>query len=687
MKYSREFNILILTVVCALLVLAGHQAAAQTTFECASLPGVQCPPSIGVMMDRDFIQLNGFVGSVSVIVTDQAGHELFNSPNYPIDDYETTIYTGVNMGKSITVRVIEDSTQGEKNLVIPDLTFTHVDTENGVIEGVGPDDANIWLYNLQQDMTYPVLHDREGHWIANIGEAIDLSETWFYGFTDTDGDEVTGRIRDLGFNYNISFNYIEIGFPVEGASQIIYVDDDGVNYQNDYFYKKIVQYTNKLPYFEYQLVDFNVEPGMVVTLEYCGLTKSVEVPDILITEIDLTTGKVSGTGPEGFPLTIMAADPNTWDDAVRYDTVENGLWEVDFTQPGDNDDEQNTMNLSESTVIGVHWFGLGIAVEQDVWPVPQPDLIIEYQNENQALQFYNFTPGGDIKLSIWDPERENNLYGAKFQAGLDGSVGPYYLPPDAPQLLTPGNWIWATDAPGRTVALQISAPPEIVSLSAPTNPVEFGSEVIAQASFTDPDSDSWTITWDWGDGAISHYSSEEQSLQTTHTYPASGIYQLSLTVEDEAGFSDTETFSDIVIYQPESGFITGAGIFDSPPGAFKGNENISGKAHFTVVTKYQPGATVPIGNTSFKLKGANIRFDSSSYDWLVVNGNDYARIKGTGMINGEGKYMFLIWAGDGESDTFRIKIWEEDGFGNETVIYDNGFAQEIARGIIYIHDN
>ncbi|TEU13211.1 MAG: hypothetical protein E3J21_19165 [Anaerolineales bacterium] len=70
---------------------------------------------------------------------------------------------------------------------------------------------------------------------------------------------------------------------------------------------------------------------------------------------------------------------------------------------------------------------------------------------------------------------------------------------------------------------------------------------------------------------------------------------------------------------------------------------------------------------------------------LVVTGSDYARFKGAGTINGMGDYKFMLWAGDGEPDTFRIKIWEEDGNGGETVTYDNGFDQEIAGGSIVIH--
>ena len=48
---------------------------------------------------------------------------------------------------------------------------------------------------------------------------------------------------------------------------------------------------------------------------------------------------------------------------------------------------------------------------------------------------------------------------------------------------------------------------------------------------------------------------------------------------------------------------------------------------------------------------------------------------------------FMIWAKDldpGGDDTFRIKIWYEDG-GNEVLVYDNGFDQAIGGGNIKIH--
>jgi len=68
-----------------------------------------------------------------------------------------------------------------------------------------------------------------------------------------------------------------------------------------------------------------------------------------------------------------------------------------------------------------------------------------------------------------------------------------------------------------------------------------------------------------------------------------------------------------------------------------------------------------------------------------VTDSDYARFKGSGTINGMGDYKFMLWAGDDEPDTFRIKIWEEDELCNETVVYDNGMDQAIGGGNIVVH--
>ena len=92
---------------------------------------------------------------------------------------------------------------------------------------------------------------------------------------------------------------------------------------------------------------------------------------------------------------------------------------------------------------------------------------------------------------------------------------------------------------------------------------------------------------------------------------------------------------------------------------------------------------MPVDNTEFQFKAGNLNFRSVSCEWLVVFGTK-AQFKGEGSINGAGSYKFMITADDGNPDTFRIKIWYEDGSG-EHVSHDNGSQQAISGGSNVIH--
>jgi hypothetical protein len=233
-------------------------------------------------------------------------------------------------------------------------------------------------------------------------------------------------------------------------------------------------------------------------------------------------------------------------------------------------------------------------------------------------------------------------------------------------------------------------PPVAGAIAGPLDPAPANTTISASAPFSDPDTaDTHTAVWEWGDGTASAGSvSEADGVGTAsgeHAYGAAGVYPLTVTVTDDDGGSASATFQYVVVYDPSAGFVTGGGWIDSPAGAHKPNPALSGKATFGFVSKYQKGATVPTGRTEFRFQAGSLDFASSSYGWLVVNqGGTNAQFKGSGTINGAGTYPFMLWAGDGALDSFRIKIWEElDGV--ETVIYDNGVEQPIGGGSIIVH--
>jgi hypothetical protein len=146
-----------------------------------------------------------------------------------------------------------------------------------------------------------------------------------------------------------------------------------------------------------------------------------------------------------------------------------------------------------------------------------------------------------------------------------------------------------------------------------------------------------------------------------------------------------------VVYDPSAGFVTGGGWIQSPAGAYKADVYLTGKATFGFVSKYKKGATVPEGNTEFQFHAGGLNFNSSVYEYLLVNAAGItAQFKGTGTINGQGSYTFMLWATDNgnSGDTFRIKINDNNNAG--ALVYDNlqpgpNPEQVISGGSIVIH--
>jgi uncharacterized protein len=227
-------------------------------------------------------------------------------------------------------------------------------------------------------------------------------------------------------------------------------------------------------------------------------------------------------------------------------------------------------------------------------------------------------------------------------------------------------------------------PPQLGDITVTPNVVATGATVQASVPFSDPDTASGhSAVWDWGDGTSSTGVIEAGVITGSHSYAAPGVYTVEVTIDDGFGNTDSATYEFVVVYDPNGGFVTGGGWFNSPAGAYTADPSLSGRATFAFVAKYQKGANIPVGTTDFQFKAGDLSFKSTSYEWLVVAGSK-AQFKGEGTINGQGAYKFMLTAVDGSPDTFRIKIWTEDGNG-EQVVYDNGAQQAIGGGSIIIH--
>ncbi|MGD2252165.1 MAG: PKD domain-containing protein [Anaerolineales bacterium] len=247
----------------------------------------------------------------------------------------------------------------------------------------------------------------------------------------------------------------------------------------------------------------------------------------------------------------------------------------------------------------------------------------------------------------------------------------------------------------------VNLPPAIGDIVAPLDPIEVGMPIEVMAPFTDPGvQDTHEAWWDWGDESGDAGTTSDYTAFGSHTYTTPGVYVITLTLTDDDGGMAVADFHYLVVYDPEGGFVTGGGWIVSPEGAYGADPLLTGRANFGFVSKYKKGADVPIGQTDFHFRVADLHFHSDSYEWLVV-ARARAQFKGVGTINGEGEYKFMLVGIDADVnendvhdvDGFRIRIWTEDEFGLEHVVYDNqpdedldsDATTDIGGGSIVIH--
>jgi hypothetical protein len=271
--------------------------------------------------------------------------------------------------------------------------------------------------------------------------------------------------------------------------------------------------------------------------------------------------------------------------------------------------------------------------------------------------------------------------------------------------------------------------PVISRLTLPESPVAVGTSITVTAQFIDAgwrDSHTALFQWDWDSatgtsvgsslacptaiGALMPCAVSDPifdagtntasagALSGANIYTSAGVYTVRVGVTDDdhatqgngtaARVSTNDIPAYVVVYDPSAGFVAGGGWIDSPPGACRFSDCVAdgsttGKAHFGFVSRYQKGATTPSGNTEFDFRAGNLKFQSTSYEWLVIAGAR-AKYKGEGTINGGGRYGFMLTAIDGQvsggggADRFRVKIWDLDaplGDGTYAVVYDNQIGQ------------
>jgi streptogramin lyase len=434
-------------------------------------------------------------------------------------------------------------------------------------------------------------------------------------------------------------------------------------------------------------------------------------PDGNIWFTEYNNSEIGHTNPDGtFTLfsaydaadIIKAPDGNLWFDAATS-TPPNSLGRITpagapmlFTYPD----------------VGGPLRGLTVGPDGNLWAADASTSQIDRFNTAGQLtgQWSPPTPNSGpyymvagLDGALWFTERAANQIG---RITVDGAITEYPTPtPNSdPEVITkgPDGNLWFTEHAANQIGeVVVNVAPTVGAITAPQAPVPINTSISVSASFTDPNVlDTHTAVWNWGDGQTAAGTVTESNgsgtVSGSHTYTADGVYTVTLTVTDQYGASSASSFSYVVVYNASAGFVTGSGRITSPAGAYTANPALTGKASFGFNAKYQSGSTAPAGSAQFQFPAANLSFQSTGYDWLIISGSQ-AQFQGSGTINGAGNYGFLIAGldnGGGHTpDAFRIKIWDKNN--NNAVIYDTQPGAPITatpttlldNGRIQVHSN
>jgi hypothetical protein len=247
----------------------------------------------------------------------------------------------------------------------------------------------------------------------------------------------------------------------------------------------------------------------------------------------------------------------------------------------------------------------------------------------------------------------------------------------------PGNYtvIWIYDDGNGNTSSQtqlVNVIGLIVDANASSAPVQLGSNIILKASVS-PATAGVTVEFFVNDisvGTALTTSPSGEAQLNIGTRPL-GVYKVEAKALPNCGMSAA---AYVPVFDPNGNFVTGGGWINSPAGALVADPTVIGKANFGFVSKYKKGSSQVDGNTEFQFQAGSINFKSTMHESgsLVISGGK-ATYRGTGTINGQTGYKFVVVAFDGNwnngssPDRFRIKISTTTG---GTVLYDNGLGTD-----------
>jgi hypothetical protein len=136
--------------------------------------------------------------------------------------------------------------------------------------------------------------------------------------------------------------------------------------------------------------------------------------------------------------------------------------------------------------------------------------------------------------------------------------------------------------------LDITAAPPVIqplAVQQPSCAAAVNASTAVQVRVTDRHGDLLTVWPDWGDSPAVHgrpfaEPTGEYAGTFTHAYSSTGLYPITVSAEDTRGLAASLKVPCLLAVYDPADAAKGSGWVDSPPGAYKADPSLAGRATF-----------------------------------------------------------------------------------------------------------
>lgn len=304
------------------------------------------------------------------------------------------------------------------------LTITNIDIDTDTISGTADPDSFVHVGTMCDEdgcANRNLIVDATGNWLVDFSTPV--NESWqgmgtfdlrlgsggsvFEHDEDWDSTKVNWNVYNPTIGVDVDIDRVQGWDWPLGATVSFEIDDPLTPENPDYINSVTVETADwdpNLMYFVFYTNEYDLKPGDIVTATDGNLTKQLIVTHFRITSVDLALDTVYGVANPGQDVKIWTYNPYAHDGkSINREAIadSNGNWFANFGIPGDEDSEQETVDIRngwgfDSFVGDEDWDNT-----RSMWSVPNPTIGI--RTNYDQVETYIWDIGNILTLEIDNP--------------------------------------------------------------------------------------------------------------------------------------------------------------------------------------------------------------------------------------------------------------------------------------------